>query len=359
MPNMSRRKFLCTSAIGSAVAITGCLSLDNNTPEMIWESKLPVGIAAPIGVADDYLYVTQPDRDVGLFQLTRESGEITGYANLGQAPRSAPVADAGTIYVGSAEPAFFALEARDPGIDKDWEVTVHPQTRFAPALTDRTITFSTTSSRAVCLSRDSGDVLWNTATGGNGDRPSYGTTVQVADGVAVVGNQDGTVTTLDHASGEQLWTAETDTTAHGTINDNRVIITGNTVEIRALASGEVSETIELGTSSSRIRPAVVADGTIVLAVETADGQTRIVGIDGSEIVWELLRESRRPVGIRADRSDVFVATSGGELLAIDAESGDVEWELEVENDLMAPPTVTENEIILGDRQGVLRVFERN
>jgi outer membrane protein assembly factor BamB len=77
--------------------------------------------------------------------------------------------------------------------------------------------------------------------------------------------------------------------------------------------------------------------------------------DGA-VLWTYVSQARfesSPVVV-GDR--VFVGTTGGKVLALDLQAGELNWEFVVGSDIVAAPSVTEGKLIIGATDGTLYCF---
>jgi outer membrane protein assembly factor BamB len=170
-------------------------------------------------------------------------------------------------------------------------------------------------------------IEWQVALGAKGGE-SF--TPVVRPGAIYAGAPDGTVVSVDPASGRQLWRIKADKPLAAAVGvDSKVIAVGT-------AKGEVIAFDAAGAFLWRVKvstevagPPTAAEGKII--VWTLDG--RIYGLsetDGSQ-KWLYQRTLpaltvRRFAGGNTARGALFTGTAGGKLLALDLTTGALGWE---------------------------------
>ena len=112
-------------------------------------------------------------------------------------------------------------------------------------------------------------------------------------------------------------------------------------------------------------------GALYVAAEYERGLERslevgqIVKLDPTKpddpLVWSIADSERRPGGVWGTpalrRGLLYVATDGGRLMAIDRDTGEVQWTKRLPGPLWASPVVVDDVLIQGDCGGTLRGFD--
>ncbi|OAQ52343.1 hypothetical protein HTG_12025 [Natrinema mahii] len=109
-------------------------------------------------------------------------------------------------------------------------------------------------------------------------------------------------------------------------------------------------------------PPVPADGTVYVAAPDRGEVLALAATDGSER-WRRRLDADDEFGVTVRRpavSDgtVFVTGWPSQVRALDAETGDVVWEDELDEQMVLPPTATDDGVVVPTRRG-LTVYEAN
>lgn len=220
----------------------------------------------------------------------------------------------------------------------------------APAVLDGTAYVSTHDLEA----RDaaSGERLWTFET----DEDAGGLPAPtVVDGTAYVsgGIDDPTLYAVDAAEGTERWRFETggDVDTPAAVVDGTVYVADGSQTLYAVDAAEGTERWRRALDPRVwLSGPVVADGAVylgslegeVLAFETADGSTR-----WRRRVEDGQFEVRDPVAV-ADGT-VHAASASGTIAALDAATGDVEWHVDADADGLGAPAVADGVVYVGAR----------
>ena len=178
--------------------------------------------------------------------------------------------------------------------------------------------------------------------------------------VFVSHRKDGGTRALDASTGEQLWTSEATGPSVGQAYADGTLYAANgdlfafdgadgSVEWRFTpvpeeGPGDVSPNVHA--------PAVVADGTVfVTAVAEAIWQFALDAADGSRLWERRLADGRQRFVTAVGPETVFAVGTETELLALDRETGEVEWTREFENRVAAAAVAGDRLYVMTD--GVL------
>ena len=181
--------------------------------------------------------------------------------------------------------------------------------------------------------------------------------------VFVSHRKDGGTRALDASTGEQLWTSEATGPSVGQAYADGTLYAANgdlfafdgadgSVEWRSTpvpeeGPGDVSPNVHA--------PAVVADGTVfVTAVAEAIWQFALDAADGSRLWERRLADGRQRFVTAVGPEAVFAVGTETELLALDRETGEVEWTREFENRVAAAAVAGDRLYVMTD--GVLHAL---
>ncbi len=284
-----------------------------------WRVDLDGGIQGGLCAAPthDLLYAVTGSATVvalnlGSGETAWTAGVDFSYGTGDAAVPPSPVVDTGTVYVGSRfVKAFDATTG-----EERWSATLDAdRVRATPALRSNTLYVPTSDDDVVAFDTATGERRWRLRLGEGGDaaadtatemaatRPG---TPAVADGQVYVGSSRG-VHAFDGRSQVVDW--------------------------------------ETATAPVRSPPAVLDDW---LWVGTEDGVVALGTPDGTTHWTASLHDSvvAAPV-VDAPASRVYVATTGGDVVAFDAATGDVAWATALDRRVLASPALADEALYVG------------
>ena len=149
----------------------------------------------------------------------------------GAAVLATPVVAGGTLYVGSSDHTFYALDAASGALR--WKFATHGRVTSSAAVVEGRVYFGSFDSNFYALDAQRGTLVWKFATGGerrfsarhlHGAEPAaevmpdpfdvYLSSPTVADGAVYFGGGDGNVYALDAATGALRWKFQTGNVVH-------------------------------------------------------------------------------------------------------------------------------------------------
>lgn len=163
---------------------------------------------------------------------------------------------------------------------------------------------------------------------------------------AIVGWRDGTVSAVSVASGELLWRVDVGAPVSATaaVDDGWAYVPDRAGFVHALSLADGSERWTASVGSEILTSPGVAGGVVV----TGSRGTDIVAfaIDTGEQVWRLpLGTSWAESSIEVHDDTIYAGSSNlGQILAIDAATGAVQWRAEVGGWPWARPTFADGEV---------------
>lgn len=183
----------------------------------------------------------------------------------------------------------------------------------------------------------------------------------VAHGTVYVGTESGTIRAVDGTSGETQWRFETEGPVRGApaVHDGVVYATSGDGVVYAIDAETGAETVwefdtgqgVTGDVSIRGGPAVTTGGTVTVYVANTGGV--IYAIENGEQQWEHLVEAGQvqstPVVASGSVYVGSVQSAAGFLYALDAASGQRDWQFEAEGGILAAPAATSDRVYVGSR----------
>lgn len=287
------------------------------------------------------------------------------------AATNTPTVDDGTVYVGSADDAVLALDAATG--ERQWRFPIAPgfedDTPWSTATIDGGTVYVRTTTTVYALDAASGDERWHA--GLDGERRSR--TVAVGEDALYVQRDRRRVVALDADDGEPRWTYEAGSEPSSRLRSLLAVADGTIylatfggVHAVDAASGERvwRHRIE---GYGRVYDVAVADGTVFLTSSVVRALDAATG----ERTWAFDTESRStqsrsslasvlPIGRAAASGGpgasppaiadgtLYAKTDDGEVVALDAATGDAEWVADVGGSLHAPVVVDDTVYVSGE-----------
>ncbi len=183
--------------------------LDRDTGALLWSAEPGGLISAPIVVSDNVIYITTrklaadgSEAGASLCVVDKTTGLTTWVRDYPRAFTSPLAMGAGRLYVGAADGAFYALDARNG--DVVWKVATQDIVHGQACVTASAIAFGSDDGALRVVEAQTGKLIWKLQTGGritgqptSDERYFY------------VGSGDGYVYALDQATGKLRWRSRT------------------------------------------------------------------------------------------------------------------------------------------------------
>lgn len=272
---------------------------DAGSGDPLWMYEHDARVRAAPGVSESTVYSV--GRDDSLLALDAEDGELRWSHEIGRASEySSPTVYDGTVFVGSGD-GMHAVGAYGGGERWTFESSIVHST---PAVEDGVVYFGSNDDNVYAVDAEDGGELWSLET-----ESSVQSAPTVADGVVYVGSNDDSLYALDADDGEELWSYETE----GWVEGSPAVMDG-VVYFGSTDHGIYALDAETG---EEVWPAPVDTGNMVRNdVALADG-------------W------------------LFATIRGGELYVVDAASGDIEREVDLDARSPGAPVVVDDTLYVG------------
>jgi outer membrane protein assembly factor BamB len=213
-------------------------------------------------------------------------------------------------------------------------------------------------------------VLWSASVGRGG---AFVFAPALAGDAVYAAARDGTVTRFDAASGSERWSASTERKLSGGVGADAqtVAVATEEGEVIALdaATGKVRWRARV--SSEVLAPPAVGQGLVV--VRSLDSRVFAFGDQDGKRRWVYQRAAaslivRSPAGVTIAGDTLFAGFSGGKLVALALDTGNVRWEatvalpkgateLERVTDVVGEPAVQGREVCAAAYQGRVACYE--
>lgn len=111
----------------------------------------------------------------------------------------------------------------------------------------------------------------------------------------------------------------------------------------------------LGRAQYPLTP-LVDDGTLYAVDQTGD--LRAIDTDSGDTEWEVELGTAISSGIGADVGRLYIGTRNGEVLAVNREDGSIAWRSRVSSEVLAPPQVNSQLVVVQSVDGAVTALNR-
>jgi len=326
-----------------------------------------------------------PARSAGVFQFqggaahegvypagTADSlGGIAWRFATGAIVRASPVSDGATVYCGSSDGTFYALDAQT-GKER-WRFDAGSSIGDAPAVAAGSVIVGLRDGRVVALAAATGRLRWTARTGPARPMPwghegfDFWTSSPAVVGDAVyVGSGDGNLYALDLASGRVRWRAETDGRVRSSpaVDGGSVYVGSCDGSVYAFAAatgkrrwrfdtdGRAFDSGKFGYDRKSVyAPPAVAHGRVFAGGR--DGKFYALDAATGHELWRTDFGTSWVMGAAALREGrVFVSTSDGhQVRCLSETDGKEAWRFETASALWASPALSGNLALVTDWGG--------
>lgn len=332
--------------VGAGLLVSGCKSREQATQWGTYQEPTePQALPEAAGLSE--LNV--------LWRRNLGAGAEDGYALL------QPAYGGDGIYAASRSGRVFKFAPEDGSIR--WQrdlgaeifsgVGVHHQVQVAVvALDDGTL---------MALHTGTGETRWEAALG-----RQISAVPVVGSGRVIARTADGLVVGLDAGAGDTVWSFEREVPALSVHGDSPPLVSGDAVFV-GLANGklvansvvtgrEYWETeVSLATGRNELERLTDSDtaplvSATTLYTATYQGHVAALQLQDAALKWKARISSRLPMSLGGGR--LLVTSELGEVVALDAESGDLLWTQEgFRGHGMSRPLVVGGRVIVGDARG--------
>lgn len=278
-----------------------------------------------------------------------------------------PKFSSGMLYAADYEGVLAAVEA-DSG-RKVWSLKTDQPFSGGPGLDGDRLYMGTVDGRVIAYDRDGGAELWNSQVSSEVLSPPA-----VGDGVVVVRCIDGRVFGLDAVSGRRMW-----------IHDHNVPLLTLRGNAELLIRGGVAF---VGYDDGSVTSLRVEDGTVIWSqtIAAQDGRTeldrladigqqmvlvasdlivssyksRVVSLaaDSGRLLW--FKDISSATGVQVDRTNLAVSEKNGDLWMLDRRNGSTLWKLDqMTNRGLTRPAFYANYVVVGDKEGYLHWLDQD
>ncbi len=282
--------------------------------------RLGLGLAA----ADDRLFAAGRDGDVAAFDL--KTGRQVWRTKTDLALAGGTGVGAGLVVTGSADGQVVALAAADG--KPRWRVDINGEVLSAPAVAENQVIVRTVDGKLHALAAADGKENWSA------EQQIPRLTLRgvaapvVAHDMALSGFDNGRVLAVNLADGATVW-------------DSPVSPSHGRTELERL--NDIDAAVK-----------VMGDDVFVAGFQ---GRAAMLALDSGQVWWT--REVSSYRGVDVDDEQLYVATSGGELVALKRRSGVEVWRNpSLKNRSLSAPAVVGDFVTVADLDGYVHWFDK-
>jgi outer membrane protein assembly factor BamB len=279
----------------------------------------------------------------------------------------APVFSSGVLYAADYEGMLVAVDASSGR--KVWDLKTGQPFSGGPGLDNERLYMGTIDGRVIAYDRNSGAELWNSQVSSEVLSPPA-----AGDGIVVVRCIDGRVFGLDGVSGRRLW-----------IHDHNVPLLTLRGNADLLIRGGIAF---VGYDDGSVTSLRVEDGSVIWnqVIAAQDGRTeldrladigqrmvlvasdlivssyksRVVSLaaDSGRLLW--FKDISSATGVQVDRTNLAVSEKNGDLWMLDRRNGSTIWKLDqMTNRGLTRPAFYGNYVVVGDKEGYLHWLDQD
>jgi outer membrane protein assembly factor BamB len=183
--------------------------LDRDTGELLWSAEPGGIISAPIATSDNVIYIATrklaadgSEAGASLRVVDKTTGLTVWVKDYPRAFASPLAASKDRLYIGAADGAFYALDARNGDII--WKVATQDVVRGEARITDSAIAFGSDDGALRVVEAQTGKLIWKLQTGGKiiGQPASH-------ERLFYFGSGDGYMYAVEQATGKLRWRSRT------------------------------------------------------------------------------------------------------------------------------------------------------
>jgi len=306
-------------------------------------------------------------------------GTLKWVFSTGSQIHSSPAVVDGTVYVGSRDYKFYALDAATGA--KRWEYETGSWVESSPTIVNGVVYFGSNDGNLYALDAHNGEQLWNFKT----NYPVMSSPA-VADGIVYFGADDYNIYALDATDGTKLWdfNAKSIVKSSPTVA-NGIVYTGSGAgfcyALHALdgrlrlhykahypvfsSPAASNKTVYFSTTNGYL---YAVDGNAQTwprehEIKPLWTELFAFGIPGipapppqSGLIWRF-RVGRTTNSSPVVKDDTVYIGSDDKLVAIDLESQQIRWEFGAEGTISSSPAVVDNTIYVGSEDGRLYALD--
>lgn len=262
-------------------------------------------------IANGMLYTGS---NYGIHAIDAASGKEIWKVQTNGFVKSAPAVSDGTLYVGSEDKRFYAIDAKDGTIKWIYRNATDGY-RSSPAAVNDLIFAGSEDGTLYAFNARTGEPAWFVHTGRRID-----SSPAVSDGIVYVGNDNGVIFAFDARSGREKWHYST------------------------------------GISQIKSSPAV-RNGTVFIG--SNDGNLYAMDAVNGTLKWKYFAGNNVESSPSVKDGTVFAGSKDSDFFAIDAQTGALKWKLMTAGYIDSSPAVSNDIVYFGLKDNFLYAIDAN
>ncbi len=267
--------------------------------------------------------------------------------------KSSAVISGGLVFIGSSDTNIYALDLRRG--DKRWSYATEDVIEGTPCVVEGTVFVGSSDGFLYALEAETGRLKWKYETDGeilgapNWTRSPDGQKTWI-----LVGSYDNRVHGVDAESGEAVWTYETDNYVNGSpaVADGMCVFGGCDAIIHAVSVAAGSKDTGIDSGSYIAGSAAFVDGQVY--VGNYDDVFVRADIDQNRIVWEYTESEAAIFSSPAVTEDMVIFGSRDNLVrSLRREDGTLVWTFKTLGEVDSSPAICGDKVVVGSEDGRL------
>jgi len=278
--------------------------------------------------------------------------------------KSAPTLDADTLYFGTDNGTFYALEQKTGAIRWQFETGKHPTGKgifSSPIVNNGVVYFGAYDGNVYALDAATGATKWI-----NSDADWVGSSPALAPklGLLYIGlefglwRKRGGIAAIDIASGKTKWRDQTAEFTHGSplyIHDERLVVIGSNDSVVYAYDAKSGERKWTYRTNGEIKTSPLFDRKRRhILVPSRDGHLYALDAHGA-LKWKFRTDAPLYSIPFALEDTVYIASLDKSLYALDAATGELRWEFKTLGRIFASPMYADGSLWIGSNDG--RLYE--
>ena len=268
---------------------------------------------------------------------------------------SSPVVDYGLVYVGSRDHFLYSLNATTG--DEVWKYETRSQVESTPSVVDARVYVGSNDNYVYCFDAYNGSVIWRFETQG----PIL--SLAVFDGKVYASSADTYVYCLDGTSGAKIWRYAAGGWAGSITAVNGKVFVGSWVPGYNFSCLNAITGTVMWSFQPRINIiptyAAVADDKVFIGEQSIPGYMYSIDANTGELIWD--RQLELPVASSpaVGGGKVFVGSNDNYVYCFDAADGSLIWRFQTQGPVLSSPAVADGEVLFGSNDGFVYAIDES
>lgn len=318
--------------------------------ELLWTFETEDGIESTAAIATGTVYVGSLDGY--LYALNLENGELQWKYQASGEIKSSPTVFRNVLHFGDGMGVFHAVDAQTG--ERKWTFEAEAEIISSANVAQDRLLFGAYDQYLYCLSAEDGKLIWKFETEGY----VHGTPA-IINGAVVISGCDGYLRLINIADGveqQKIGLGDYVAASPAILEDRAYAGTfGNQVWCAELQNSEILWEYE---HPERHFP-FYASAAVTADIVVIGGRDKIVHAlepQTGQLLWTYPAKSRVDSSPVIVGERVFFGTVGGELVALNLNSGKKTWEFVIGASIIASPSVAAGKLVIGADDGRIYCF---